>query len=183
MLRGLPDQSIPLELLTKRISSMTEAIHQVVLYETYKRGTRERHNTRQLNTEEPPFVTCNDTEDVEIRQVGGKRFVTEERLVQFQRDIQDSITKSVGEAIQTEMNKINRRWDRSDDNGPRQNRTSFTAGRDNRQNMKSYRCFICNSEDHYRKDCPNAKIFPRTHTHNDSQARNTYNVKETQSLN
>ena len=135
MLRGLPDQSISLELLTKRISSMTEAIHQVVLYETYKRGTRERHNIRQLNTEEPPFVTGNDTEDVEIRKVGGKRFVTDERLVQFQRDIQDSITKSVGEAIQTEMKKNNRR---SDDNGPRQNRTPFTAGRDNRQKMKSY---------------------------------------------
>jgi hypothetical protein len=59
---------------------MTEAIHQAVLYETYKRGTRERHNIRQLNTEEPPFVTGNDTEDVEIRKVGGKRFVTEERL-------------------------------------------------------------------------------------------------------
>ena len=83
MLRGLPDQSISLELLTKRISSMTEAIHQAVLYETYKRGTRERH-IRQLNTEEPSFVTGNDTEDVEIRKVGGKRFVTEERLVQFQ---------------------------------------------------------------------------------------------------
>jgi hypothetical protein len=54
----------------------------------------------------------------------------------------------VGEAIQTEMKKINRR---SDDNGPRQNMTPFTAGRDNRQKMKkSYRCFIGNSEDHYR---------------------------------
>jgi hypothetical protein len=95
---------------------MTEAIHQVVLYETYKRWTRERHNIRQLNTDEPPFVTGNDTEDVEIRKVGGKRFVTEERLVQFQRDIQDSIAESVGEAIQTEMKTINRR---SDDNGPR----------------------------------------------------------------
>jgi hypothetical protein len=95
---------------------MTEAIHQVVLYETYKRGTRERHNIRQLTTDEPPFVTGNDTEDVEIRKVGGKRFVTEERLVQFQRDIQDSIAESVGEAIQTEMKTINRR---SDDNGPR----------------------------------------------------------------
>jgi hypothetical protein len=72
------DQSISLELLTNRISSMTEAIHQVVLYETYERGTRERHNIRQLNTEEPPFVTGNDTEDVEIRKVGGKRFATEE---------------------------------------------------------------------------------------------------------
>jgi hypothetical protein len=60
---------------------------------------RERHNIRQLNTEETSFVTGNDTEDVEIRIVGGKRFVTEERLVQFQRDIQDSIAKSVGEAI------------------------------------------------------------------------------------
>ncbi|VDI49223.1 Hypothetical predicted protein [Mytilus galloprovincialis] len=38
MLKRLPDQSIAIELLTKRITSMTEAIHQVTLYETYKRG-------------------------------------------------------------------------------------------------------------------------------------------------
>ena len=124
-----------------------------------------------IDTATQGTLTGNDTEDVEIRIVGGKRFVTVERLAQFQRDIQDSIEKSVGEAIQTEMMKINRR---SDDNGPRQNRTPFTAGRDNRQQIKSYRYFNCNSEDHYRKECPNAKMFPRTHTHNDSQARNTY---------
>ena len=32
---------------------------------------------------------------MEIRKVGGKRFVNEERLIQFQRDIQNSITASI----------------------------------------------------------------------------------------
>ncbi|CAG2243397.1 unnamed protein product [Mytilus edulis] len=81
MLRGLPDQSIAIELLTKRITSMTEAIHQVTLYETYKRGNRDR-NIRQLNTQETVDVEERE-DDIEIRKVGGKRYVTEERLTQF----------------------------------------------------------------------------------------------------
>jgi hypothetical protein len=62
---------------------------------------------------------------VMIFRITDKTSIT--RLVQFQRNIQDSIAKSVGEEIKTEMKKINRR---SDDNGPRQNRIPFTAGRD-----------------------------------------------------
>ncbi|CAG2221580.1 unnamed protein product [Mytilus edulis] len=81
MLRGLPDQSIAIELLTKRITSMTEAIHQVTLYETYKRGNKDR-NIRQLSMQET--VDFDEGEDdIEIRKVGGKRYVTEERLTQF----------------------------------------------------------------------------------------------------
>ncbi|CAG2220010.1 unnamed protein product [Mytilus edulis] len=98
MLRGLPDQSIAIELLTKRITSMTEAIHQVTLYETYKRGNRDR-NIRQLNTQETVDVEERE-DDIEIRKVGGKRYVTEERLTQFERGMKDSITQSVGEIIQ-----------------------------------------------------------------------------------
>ncbi|CAC5422121.1 unnamed protein product [Mytilus coruscus] len=107
MLRGLTGQSIAIELLTKRITSMTEAIHQVTLYETYRRGNRDR-NIRQLSTQDT--IDSNECEDdVEIRNVRGKRYVTEERLTQFERGMKDSITKSitqsVGEIIQKEMSK------------------------------------------------------------------------------
>lgn len=103
MLRGLPDQSIALDLLTKRITSMTEDIHQVVLYETYKRGSKEKH-IRQVQSEDlhVPTAYMQDSEicqEVEVRKVGGKRYVTEERLNQFQRDIKDSITNSINDTI------------------------------------------------------------------------------------
>ncbi|CAC5403297.1 unnamed protein product [Mytilus coruscus] len=109
MLRGLTDQSIAIELLTKRITIMTEAIHQVTLYETYKRGTRDR-NIRQLTTQDTDSDEFED--DVEIRKVGGKIYVTEERLTQFERGMKDSITQSInqseGEIIQKEMTKYHK---------------------------------------------------------------------------
>ncbi|VDI49222.1 Hypothetical predicted protein [Mytilus galloprovincialis] len=45
-------------------------------------------------------------DDIEIRKVGGKRYVTEERLTQLERGMKDSITQSVGEIIQKEMTKV-----------------------------------------------------------------------------
>ncbi|CAG2227807.1 unnamed protein product [Mytilus edulis] len=145
MLRGLPDQSIAIELLTKRITSMTEAIHQVTLYETYKRGNRDR-NIRQLNTQETVDVEERE-DDIEIRKVGGKRYVTEERLTQFER----GITQSVGEIIQKEMTKFNKP---NVNQGYRQNQQ---YNKDNRTKTRITRCFNCNEEGHYIKDCKKNK--------------------------
>ncbi|CAG2196065.1 unnamed protein product [Mytilus edulis] len=80
-----------------RITSMTEALHQVTLYETYKRGNRDR-NIRQLNTQETVDVEERE-DDIEIRKVGGKRYVTEERLTQFERGMTDSIKESITQSI------------------------------------------------------------------------------------
>jgi len=165
MLRGLPDQSIALELLTKRIDSMTEAIHQVTLYETYKRGTRDRHggNIRQLNIDDCPESIGREGEngDMEIRKVGGKRFVTEERLTQFERDIRDSmtksvgdiresVTKSVGEIIQSELTKFNNGNRPQNGNSQGQNRY---FGRTSKEKPRHNKCYNCFEEGHYSKDC------------------------------
>ncbi|VDI56643.1 Hypothetical predicted protein [Mytilus galloprovincialis] len=145
MLRGLPDQSIAIELLTKRITSMTEAIHQVTLYETYKRGNKDR-NIRQLSMQET--VDFDEGEDdIEIRKVGGKRYVTEERLTQFER----GITQSLGEIIQKEMKKFNKP---NVNQGYRQNQP---YNKDNRTKTRTTRCFNCNEEGHYIKDCKKPK--------------------------
>ncbi len=163
MLRGLPDQSIALDLLTKRITTMTEAIHQVVLCETYKRGSKDRH-VRQIQGDDlltpavyMPEETC---QEIEVRKVGGKRYVTEERLNQFERDIKDSITssihetitKSVGDIIQDEMRKMSKPRPRPITNGER--RPKIT-------------CYSCQEEGHIKRNCPNAdKVKNLTQNYN-----------------
>ncbi|CAC5416350.1 unnamed protein product [Mytilus coruscus] len=107
MLRGLTDLSITIELLTKRITTMTEAIHQVTLYETYKRGNRDR-NIRQLTKQDKAESDeCED--DVEIRKVGGKDISPRRDLLKLERGMKDSITQSITqseeEIIQKEMSK------------------------------------------------------------------------------
>ncbi|VDI33036.1 Hypothetical predicted protein [Mytilus galloprovincialis] len=153
MLRGLPDQSIAIELLTKRITSMTEAIHQVTLYETYKRGNKDR-NIRQLSMQETVDLDEGE-DDIEIRKVGGKRYVTEERLTQLERGMKDSITQSVGEIIQKEMTKYYAQQDY--DSISWQNKHVYG---DRTTKMKNLRCFNCNEDGHYIRDCPKEKRSP-----------------------
>ncbi|CAC5411832.1 unnamed protein product [Mytilus coruscus] len=69
-------------------------IHQVTLYETYKRGSRDR-NIRQLGTTDCSDTDDCESEDIEVRKVGGKRSVTEERLTQFERGMSESLAKII----------------------------------------------------------------------------------------
>ncbi|CAC5390206.1 unnamed protein product [Mytilus coruscus] len=60
-------------------------------------GTRDR-NIRQLTIQD----TVNSDEfedDVEIRKVSGKRYVTEERLTKFERGMKESITQSITQKV------------------------------------------------------------------------------------
>lgn len=168
MLRGLPDQSIALDLLTKRLTSMTEAIHQVTLVETYKRGMR--NNIRQLCIDDQDHAYPeSDVDTVEVRKVGNKRFVTEERLSQFERDIKDSISKSVGDAVESKLRKFN------NGNG-NNNRPNQYFRRDNKDKNK---CFNCGEVGHFKKDCKNERRDQTQNRRNTSTNQN----KNDESLN
>ena len=148
MLSGLPDQSIMYDVLTKRPTTMDEAINLVTWHMTFKNGIKSKSgsNIRSIEIE-------NGNEDYECRKVG-RSFVTEERLHQFGRDIKDSMTKeivsSVGDIIDK---KLSIKTDK-----PRQPLTPEKNVRpwnhEKPQQQRKRLCYTCNGEGHFSRDCP-----------------------------
>lgn len=81
---------------------MEETVNLVTWHLTCKSGMRGRAQVRAIEQEEMDQTI----EDIDCRRVGN-RYVTEERLNQFGRDIKESMTrdiiKSVGEIIDEKM--------------------------------------------------------------------------------
>lgn len=77
---GLPDPNMSFNILAHKPKTVEEALHQIEWYEYCKAMQKRRSQVRQVKTEdETPLTQTNDA-DVDIRQFGGKIFITEERL-------------------------------------------------------------------------------------------------------
>ena len=97
LLQVLPDQTIAYEVLIKKPRSLTDAVDMITWHECCKETTRKKSGLRQLSSYAKEQLTClpdiNDTNESEVRRINGKKFVTEERLIQFGRDLKATIEK------------------------------------------------------------------------------------------
>lgn len=94
MLAGLPDQSIAYDVMTKRPTTMEETINLVTWHLTCKSGMRGRTQVRAIEQKEMDQTI----EDIDCRRVGN-RYVTEEMLNQFGRDIKESMTRDIVKSV------------------------------------------------------------------------------------
>lgn len=92
MLNGIHDQSIAYDVLTKRPQTSQEAVNPLSWHFLCKNGIKAKQHIRQTAVEHEPSTS-------EIKRVGntGKQFVTEDRLVQFGRELTDSISNTMRE--------------------------------------------------------------------------------------
>ncbi|MEW8547690.1 MAG: hypothetical protein AB2693_29635 [Candidatus Thiodiazotropha sp.] len=147
-LQGLPDQTIAYEVLIRKPNSLTEAIDMIAWHECCKESTRKKSNTRQIATFEEeqtayPVFNCTSL-DTEIRRINGKKFVTEERLIQFGRDLKMSIEKLFRDEIVTpEMAKDAPEEKGKDEVMPK------------RPERRKVICYKCHAEGHIASRCPN----------------------------
>ena len=99
LLQGLPDQSIAYEVLIRKPRTLSEAVDMITWHECCKETTRKKSGIRQLSTfgNEGHTSQKEDLHTLEVRRINGKRFVTEERLIQFVRELKASIDKLLKE--------------------------------------------------------------------------------------
>ena len=126
---GLPDSNLVYDVLTKKPRTVQEAIDLIQWHESCKGTQRKKIGLKQVSVEEPGLGTKKPQPNV--RRVDGKRFVTEEQLVQFGKDLKDDLVKEIKQACQ----------------GIRQPCR-------NQAPHANTECFYCHELGHFARDCP-----------------------------
>ena len=144
LLQGLPDQTIAYEVLIKKPTSLTEAVDMITWHECCKESTRKKVGIRQLSSfdKDDAYPYVEDPGEMGIRRINGKKFVTEERLIQFGRDLKATIEKLF----------------REEKSSPEDNDSSLRKGTEEsmpkRPDNRTIICYYCNEPGHVLTRCP-----------------------------
>lgn len=151
-LSGYPDQELSFEVMKLSPTTLAEAVDRLTWLDSCKQQIKKKPGVRQVT-----FGDCMDTDDeeTEVRRINGKKFVTEERLFQFQRDLNDRTNRKldskiseIKDAIITELKGCLLKCDSVAENRQVENFED--------KNNKSI-CYNCGGEGHYARNCTRKK--------------------------
>ena len=95
LVSGLQDPNLVYDVKTKRPTTIQEALDMIAWHECC-RGAARKRNVRNVA----------EADNNDIRRTSGHRYVTEERLQHFGRDLKESLVHSVNEAVKNQVQSL-----------------------------------------------------------------------------
>ena len=143
-LNGLPESDLTFEVLKSSPTSLSDAVDSYIRLDALKQQCRKKVNLRQIHnaTDESDSEEEDQADDQHVRRINGKKFVTEERLHQFSREIQSKIQRQFTDIKEMMKKMTDTKLD-----------TKEPSTKQHAQN-EGITCYNCGEEGHIRPNCP-----------------------------
>ncbi|MCG8048563.1 MAG: hypothetical protein JAY66_23235 [Candidatus Thiodiazotropha taylori] len=146
LLRGLPDQKLAYEILTKKPRDLSDAIDMITWHEACRQYTTKSNGIRQVEWSEDEDSEQDHQSDSElpssdVRRVNGRKMVTEERITQLWRDMQKYLSQQMDKIVNI--------------NGEEDTQTEKPFSSTNRAQRREGPpvCYYCNEKGHISTNC------------------------------
>ena len=146
LVNGLQDPNLVYDVMTKRPKSIQQTLDMIAWHECC-RGTARKRNIRKIAEEDNNNNNNNNARN-DIRRTSGQRYVTEERLQHFGRDLKESLVHSVKEAVKNQVQSLMEGQSGSQQMARTQQRRWRNLEGD------QAKCFNCKKPGHFIRDCP-----------------------------
>jgi hypothetical protein len=141
LLKGLTDQKLAYEILTKRPRDLAEAIDMINWHEACRQYTVKPSGIRNLYQHMNENECESEDEDLisDLRRVNGRKTVTEERISQLWREMQNYITQQFEKIVKVGTEETSEKREKS--------KSEYKP-------RKEIVCFRCNERGHIAPHCP-----------------------------
>lgn len=159
-LNGISDQDIAFEVIKLSPTTLAEAVDRLTWLESCKQSIRRKPGgLRKVDIDEQSGCSSDEEEEnQDVRRVNGKKFVTEERLIQFARDASLREQRKLRLELQDFKNNLLKAIKDGTDL-----KHLFVEGRDVQQKPKdNVICYFCSEEGHISPKCPNKPKYNNT---------------------
>ena len=136
MVSGLSDPNLIYDVMSKKPQTVEQALDMIQWHECCKGILKKKTTLRQVCRDDSSAEESDAEQEYEVRRVNGKRFVTEERLQQFGRDLVTSMTDVIDKKLSEFAEKQGSR-------APRNPKWKQTV-----------ECFRCHEMGHISRECP-----------------------------
>ena len=144
LLRGLPDQKMAYEILTKKPRTLSETVDMITWHEACRQQTVKSSGIRRIEDHEYYSDYDSDDSDVSmnLRRVSGRKTVTEERINQLWCDMKMYLSQQIENTCTV---------------NPSSEETKSEENRENSKKKNLYKdltCYKCSEKGHISPDCP-----------------------------